>query len=78
MRRLIQPVHEIDDALIFGLAGVAQLVEASNRIGIQPVRRIALAGQTPHPDPVGHQEMIERAMDGFKERAAISAIFARC
>jgi hypothetical protein len=74
MRGIVQTVDEIDDAPVLGLARGTKLVERVEQDRIQPVRRLALAGEALHPDPVGREQMIERAVDRFEERAAIGAI----
>jgi hypothetical protein len=72
--RVIEPVDKIDDPPVLRLARRAQLSEALEQDRVQPVRRVALPGKAVHPDTVGHQEMIQGAVDRFEEGAAIGAI----
>jgi hypothetical protein len=62
------------DAPVLRLARAAELLQILEQNRVELRRRLALAGEAAHPDPIGHQEMFERAVHGFEEGAAVGAI----
>src|SRR5215475_4966927 len=62
------------DALVLRLARGAEAGKILVQDGIEALRRLALAGETLHPDAIGRQQMVERAVHGLEERAPVGAI----
>lgn len=59
---------------IFGLACGAQRLECLTQDCVEPVRRIALAGEALHPDTIRREKVIQRAVDRFEKSTAISLV----
>ena len=72
--RLIEPIDEADDASSSRITRRAQIGEGFVQDRIEPRRRLALAGETLHPDAVGDEQMVERAVNRFEEGTPIGAI----
>jgi hypothetical protein len=72
--RLVQPLDIADNAAVFRHPRGMQFVERLEQDGIEPVRRFALPGEPLHPDPVGCQQMIERAVHRFEESATVGTV----
>ena len=63
-----------DDAIILVGARRRQRAAVLVKDGIELVRMFAFAGQPLQPQPVGQQQMIERAMHALEKRADVSAV----
>ena len=72
--RIVQPFDIGYDPGIFRHAGHSKRIERLAQDRIQPIRRIALAGKTLHPDSIRRQQMIERAVDRFEKGAAVGPV----
>jgi hypothetical protein len=73
-RLIAERIDDGNDALILRLPSRAQRREILEQDRIEPVLRLALAGDALKPDAVGDQQMIERAMHRAEEGAAVGAI----
>ena len=62
------------DPRILGTARRAQRREIVVQDGVEPRGMLAAAGEAAHPDAVGEQQVIERAVHRLEERAAVGAI----
>src|SRR4051812_5589138 len=71
---LRQPSDIGHDTGVFGLARGPQVRQAFEQNGVKAVRRITRSRESLHPDAIGGQEVIERAVQGFEERTAIGAV----
>src|SRR5262249_32149719 len=62
------------DSPVLRLARGAEARKILVQDGIEALRRLALAGEALHPDAIGRQQMVERAVHGFEERAPVGAV----
>ena len=62
------------DAASSASRGRAQLREIVEQDGVEPVRALARAGEAAHPDAVGDEEVVQRAVHRLEERAAIGPV----
>src|SRR4029079_16383467 len=63
-----------DDALVLPLARRTQLGKVLEQDRIEPVRRLALSGETLQPDAVGDEKVVQGAVHRLEERPAIRAV----
>src|ERR1700722_11241179 len=73
-RLVVEPVDIGLDAPVLDLSRTAQIVKILVQNGVEPRRRLALAREAAHPEAIAHEKMIERALQGFEEGAAIGAV----
>ena len=72
--RLVEAVDPGYDTVVLGFARNPQVFEVSVHDRVEPFRRLALAGEPLHPDIVGRQQVIERAVHRLEECAAIGTV----
>src|SRR5712664_2926216 len=71
---LVETVDPGDDAPVLGSARGAEVGQALVQDRVQPVRRLALAGEALHPDAVRGQQVVQRAVHRFEEGALVGAV----
>ena len=64
-----------DPVILVGARGPQRAAVVVNN-GIELVRVLAFAGQPLQPQPVGQQQMIERAVHALEERADVAPVVA--
>src|SRR5580704_13443340 len=71
--RSAQGGHVGHDAAVFGLPGGTELCQVLEQDLGERRRLRAAAGEAVHPDAVGNQQMVERAVEAAEIRAGIAA-----
>ena len=71
---VVETRDPVDDALVLRLACHAKVVEPLVQDGVETVGCVALAGEALHPDAVGGQQVIERAVHRLEEGALVGAV----
>jgi hypothetical protein len=74
--RLVETVDVGNDAPVLGLARRPEVGQALVHDGVEPIRRLTLAGEAFHPDAIGGEQMVQRAVHRLEERAFVGAILA--
>ena len=72
--RFVEPVGVGCDPGILCYAGGAERIECLEQDRIEPVRRVAFAGKSLHPYAIGDKQMVQRAVDGLEESAAVGLV----
>lgn len=72
--RFLETVDEGDDAKVLRDPHRFEIGEILEEDRVEPVGRIAAPREPFQPDAVGDEQMVERALDGFEEGAAIGAV----
>lgn len=67
-------VDPVDDAAVLCFARNGQHAQIIMQDGVEPLGRLALACEAPHPDAVGRQDMVERAVHRTEERAQVQPV----
>src|SRR4030095_5589648 len=71
---LAQVAYVTSNAFIFVTACGAQLVEIIIEDRVQTCGHFTLVGESPHPDTIADQKMIEGAMQRLEENTAIGTV----
>src|SRR4051812_14584475 len=67
--KITRPGHKAENPLILGLPSGPEFREAVMQDLAQPFGLRSVAGEPPHPDIIGNQQMVQRAVDTAEEQA---------